>query len=587
MSVGSIGLTNDQGEATLIYRRGDSWTDHATLLSAVQLQHPITSLHIVDSSACRRVLGCLPSGLLLLGDATGKVHVLSSEVPLATLQAPTTNAAVAALVSFASSLGGALGAQLLIVAGHADGNVAVYNFDFEGGAANLLQVPLVRFTEASPSGPLTSLAISRPSLGSSSGVVATLAAMTAGGQVHIGRLRLAHPATESSLTWLPLAASAEGMPRAVALATVKGVVNVFYADGSQGKVAVRGPGGGARIVPWRPCHRWTATDTNAPSQAVVGAVYGDSTKSAAASVYAIMDDGSVRVTAALGNKGQACAVAGSTNADGMGRQRDILGKTTSLAAVPGYLLATTADQHIVVVNVTAQGLRSSPSVVLQQQLEALAASIPGASRRSWWFQKSVAASELGFPLQITAEGGRVLIQVQPRLVALYESSLPFKPASQPLGGGNISLMLKILHPLLLAVGIGLVIHRAKQRRQSTAATPGLGSFQSFDEIARSRRMGLAADFERSFGADKGMDRYQKWVQEDVDDDVGEDELAKLLHQAAIDRAPGRGNSRHTLWEDVTPRNGAVERHSTPLPSEEGPRHRIRGDPSTKEVSVWD
>jgi hypothetical protein len=115
---------NDNYSARILYLRQSQWTDWSQLLTAVDTTHPITSMHIIDTNTCKKSKLCSSGSLVVLGDASGRLTVISPSVGIlleienSSDEHSNSAAEVTALTSFASERG-----SIVIVAGYSDGTL--------------------------------------------------------------------------------------------------------------------------------------------------------------------------------------------------------------------------------------------------------------------------------------------------------------------------------------------------------------------------------------------------------------------------------------------------------------------------------
>lgn len=499
--------------ARLLYRRAPRWDDWARLVAAVELSAPLTSLHVVAAETCAKAPSACPGGSpSVAGGASGRLTLLSpSDGVLAELSGPS-GAAVTAIASFPGVKKG-----LVVVAGRGDGTLTWHRLAAPlGGAAPAVEAwGLIPTQTKSAWTQLTAT----PWTGGKHGGV-NIGGVTASGAVAWGRVRLeeagpddVRPGEEEeeadaeaavgsvsiSRRKKPLKKKKQTKKRGVELhwdtTFSNGADVALTATPHKAAVQVVTAGGevawGAMIAkpgytlrPPFPCTGWARHGTAELSAAALTASISDPASSVAPRHFAASWSGRLLALHTSATPGtQVCHVTGASAPLVAEAATAVAGGgVLSLTAMPGYVLAVTAEGQLTLVNVTGPFLRPSMAVVLQTPLEALASEVSAASGSGasiWWpWKSSTALKSVERPLVAAAGSGDIpaapgatgvaALQLGPSTVALYATALPYRPISIPKPSVRGSF-LGSLQPFIIAIAVGTVLYKQRaQRRQKEA-----------------------------------------------------------------------------------------------------------------------
>jgi len=270
------------------------------------------------------------------------------------------------------------------------------------------------------------------------------------------------------------------------------------------------------LRPPRPCDNWDkyspTVESNTMSEAVrdtIGftAVAMEAVSSPTSRIFSVVGGNSELVSMRTGTASgkPTCHVIARKGLESIAQNSD---KTMieMLATLPGYVLAVTASGELQVYNTSGAFHRPSFSTVLQQPLQDLVAelakkvsnsnTIRGStfwpSSMSWWKYKNPSVFKTGLTrneYRIAAglstqfstihstsssysTNGLTAIQFSPTLVALYATSLPYRPPRGTAGNPGSSTRigwLAALQPILVAGVVGYAMHKAKVGKRQAAA----------------------------------------------------------------------------------------------------------------------
>lgn len=519
----------------------------------------------------------------MLGDTKGVVHVFSTkmESSTASTESALPRGAIATahdpspLFSPVTDLATLYVDQqegdikvLGIVSGHHDGHVSYSTVAPDSSSlshdAMAHSQILHSHNEEESHGPIISLKVS--SVVKRRGkLVAVVAALHQGGQLRTGMLRLL-PRPE--LRWITPAGSSIRTQRIMSVEVRPTNVFLFHEDGSVGRIAVKAGGERHVHLPVHFCRGWQFE--SAISAVHESQVDGDKTPAA----FSITSDGAFVVVRS--GSGPGCSLLGSAHhfiSQGgtiQGQPFLSLGQSVRMAALPGYVFMTTMNNHLILANVTGPPRNRVPVLVLATSIPGLAESIPGLEgalpgdglfnilwrRSTSAFEKSrdeslvmpaaplIATTTSGCDPVAPNSNGRVLLQVKPRVAALYATSLPHDSVYRRRSGTGKATFswLQALHPILLLGTIGFAVYRTKMGRHQSALSRSFSNKNATRDVGH-HRLELERRIYGGAGGGAG-DRYatarRRLATRDFDDDDtcdGETSNFSSSHQANIDYAP--------------------------------------------------
>jgi hypothetical protein len=430
----------DGAAAELLYSAAPRWEEHAALQAALRTERPITALAVLPLGGA--------GGAVALGDAGGGVELRSARgTPLGRLAAgPAAVTALAAMPPRRRGGGGAL------LTGHADGSLGWHDV-LNGGAGTLRFATRGGLTAGDGAGAaVVAIDLAVPPH-AAHGVAAVL---DAGGGVRLARVERGAGGSDAA----PLQEIAAHAPASTAADRVVAVRAL--AGGVRGLTA----GGGAVFLPSRGPAR-PPRGCTPPGAAAV---------ELAAAAFDNAVPGRAFLAARAGSLLTALGAVGPADGCRAGASAELPAPLVALVALPGYLLAASADLELRLLNATARG--EAPAPVASAPFAALGAAFGlaradafapgGAAAPTPLLAAAAAPGAAGAPGAPRANA-LLAVQLGPRVAAVYAAALPHRAPPAP--GRQLGL-LQLAHPFLLAAVVGAFVLRGRSRAKAAAGAGG-------------------------------------------------------------------------------------------------------------------